>query len=434
MTLSRRRLTFTKGLTFVFFGPPSTPSRKPDGTVVHTLWGELAYQLGKSQGYALAKESDINRSAPGTGLFSELIGQRPTLIMLDELARHMRAAQSVPTATGKSDLAEQTVAAYAADLRRYLGFLEARGLAGWDRVRREDILDHLIALRQDGLSARSLARHLSAIRGFHGFLQEERLVAVRKRAAFRTAAPGQSVIAPEVVASGAWPEHAGDPDGIGGHVFEGARGMHAEVGIGHPLALVVHAEEVGVLVEQRTREEIGHGMEFVFHVEAQFAAGIEEQLAVMGLDELGDVSREGVEGDGGEPGAPGAFRPVEGQVRRRDDHAAGGETGPRFQGGRIWGSVHLGLTPSVNCPCSIPGKRRDFTGTDAVSCCAYGIIAAAEFACVSRVVCSGECSGGQGRAVHAGCGPEAWGEGGQCNWCRSAGTRRGRAGASASGA
>lgn len=75
-----------------------------------TLWGELAYQLDGPAGYALAKESDHNRSAPGTGLFAELVGDRPTLIMLDELARHMRAAQSVPTATGKSDLAEQTVA------------------------------------------------------------------------------------------------------------------------------------------------------------------------------------------------------------------------------------------------------------------------------------------------------------------------------------
>jgi len=89
----------------------NTGTYHSDGDLrTHTLWGELAYQLGRSQGYALAKESDINRSAPGTGLFSELIGQRPTLIMLDELARHMRAAQSVPTATGKSDLAEQTVA------------------------------------------------------------------------------------------------------------------------------------------------------------------------------------------------------------------------------------------------------------------------------------------------------------------------------------
>ena len=31
--------------------PPSTPSRKPDGTVVHTLWGELAWQLGGADGY-----------------------------------------------------------------------------------------------------------------------------------------------------------------------------------------------------------------------------------------------------------------------------------------------------------------------------------------------------------------------------------------------
>ncbi|HQE91689.1 MAG TPA: DUF499 domain-containing protein [Anaerolineae bacterium] len=75
-----------------------------------TLWGELAYQLGGPAGYALAQESDRNRSAPGTGLFAELVGNQATLIMLDELARHMRAAQSVPTATGKSDLAEQTVA------------------------------------------------------------------------------------------------------------------------------------------------------------------------------------------------------------------------------------------------------------------------------------------------------------------------------------
>lgn len=81
-----------------------------DNLRTFTLWGELAYQLGGRAGYALAKEGDVNRSAPGTGLFAELLGARPALIMLDELARHMRAAQAMPTATGKSDLAEQTVA------------------------------------------------------------------------------------------------------------------------------------------------------------------------------------------------------------------------------------------------------------------------------------------------------------------------------------
>ncbi|MBN1262662.1 MAG: ATP-binding protein [Anaerolineae bacterium] len=82
-----------------------------DNVRTFTLWGELAYQLGGRAGYALARESDQNKSAPGTGLFAELISEhQPVLIMIDELARHMRVAQTVTTATGKSDLAEQTVA------------------------------------------------------------------------------------------------------------------------------------------------------------------------------------------------------------------------------------------------------------------------------------------------------------------------------------
>ncbi|MBN1979066.1 MAG: ATP-binding protein, partial [Anaerolineae bacterium] len=79
--------------------------------VTYTLWGELAYQLGGAAGYeAHAADGDRSRSAPGTGLLETLIGDEPTLIMLDEVARHLRAAKTVPTATGKSDLAEQTVA------------------------------------------------------------------------------------------------------------------------------------------------------------------------------------------------------------------------------------------------------------------------------------------------------------------------------------
>ena len=33
--------------------PPAQPAHKPDGTVVHTLWGELAWQLGGAEGYAI---------------------------------------------------------------------------------------------------------------------------------------------------------------------------------------------------------------------------------------------------------------------------------------------------------------------------------------------------------------------------------------------
>lgn len=76
----------------------------------------------------------------------------------------------------ESGLSERTLAAYASDIGRYIEHLEASCIGSAAAVRREHILDHLIALRKQGLSARSTARHLSAIRRFHRYLREERLV------------------------------------------------------------------------------------------------------------------------------------------------------------------------------------------------------------------------------------------------------------------
>lgn len=81
-----------------------------DGVKTYTLWGELAYQLGGKAGYAEVQESEKLRVAVGTDLFERLVGNRPALIMVDEIARHLRAAMAVPTATGKSTLADQTIA------------------------------------------------------------------------------------------------------------------------------------------------------------------------------------------------------------------------------------------------------------------------------------------------------------------------------------
>jgi hypothetical protein len=80
------------------------------GFRTYTLWGEIVAQLTDDQDPALVEQSERDRVAPGTGLWEELIGDQPTLIMLDEVARHLRAAKAMPTTTGKSDLAEQTVA------------------------------------------------------------------------------------------------------------------------------------------------------------------------------------------------------------------------------------------------------------------------------------------------------------------------------------
>ena len=73
----------------------------------------------------------------------------------------------------EAGLAEKTLQAYAEDLRRYVSQLCEAGVSSPEQVTRQHVLDHLIALRRGGLSARSAARHLSAIRRFHAFLLQE---------------------------------------------------------------------------------------------------------------------------------------------------------------------------------------------------------------------------------------------------------------------
>ena len=94
-----------------------------------------------------------------------------------ENAGPMRALldQYMEAAVFEAGLSDNTLAAYAADLDRYLAHLEEKGVASPGDILREDVMDHVIALHEAGLSARSVARHLSAIRRFHRFLCEERV-------------------------------------------------------------------------------------------------------------------------------------------------------------------------------------------------------------------------------------------------------------------
>lgn len=79
------------------------------------------------------------------------------------------------SAVFEDGLAERTLAAYGADLRAYLAGLAESGVERPEDVVREDITDHLLALGASGLGARSVARHLTAIRRFHRFLAREQL-------------------------------------------------------------------------------------------------------------------------------------------------------------------------------------------------------------------------------------------------------------------
>jgi predicted AAA+ superfamily ATPase len=64
---------------------------KPDGTEVRTMWGELAYQLGGPEGFAMVAESDHTGTAPPTTRLVELISAyAPCVILIDEWVTYMR--------------------------------------------------------------------------------------------------------------------------------------------------------------------------------------------------------------------------------------------------------------------------------------------------------------------------------------------------------
>ena len=68
-----------------------------DGTHIHTLWGEVFYQLGGKAGYALVAEEDAKFTAPGGETLSKFLGdlKQPVLILLDEILNYVEAAMTV---------------------------------------------------------------------------------------------------------------------------------------------------------------------------------------------------------------------------------------------------------------------------------------------------------------------------------------------------
>jgi len=69
---------------------PGNPVKKPDGTVVRTLWGEMAYQLGGKKAFARIKADDEQATSPGD-IMRELFKEYgPCLILIDEWVAYAR--------------------------------------------------------------------------------------------------------------------------------------------------------------------------------------------------------------------------------------------------------------------------------------------------------------------------------------------------------
>ena len=69
---------------------PGQPDKKDDGTVVRTLWGELAWQLGGKEGYAMVKQADETATNPGDAIGKLLRKYSPCLILIDEWVAYAR--------------------------------------------------------------------------------------------------------------------------------------------------------------------------------------------------------------------------------------------------------------------------------------------------------------------------------------------------------
>jgi integrase/recombinase XerD len=72
--------------------------------------------------------------------------------------------------------AGNTLEAYGRDLNRYASFLEQRGIDNPRSVVPETVVEFLVQIKGEGLSANSMNRALAALRGYYKFLLQEKVV------------------------------------------------------------------------------------------------------------------------------------------------------------------------------------------------------------------------------------------------------------------
>ncbi|MCM8599234.1 MAG: Swt1 family HEPN domain-containing protein, partial [Candidatus Accumulibacter sp.] len=69
---------------------PGNPATKPDGTIVRTLWGELAWQLGGQKAFARLAADDEQATSPGDVLRELFNDYGPCVILVDEWVAYAR--------------------------------------------------------------------------------------------------------------------------------------------------------------------------------------------------------------------------------------------------------------------------------------------------------------------------------------------------------
>jgi hypothetical protein len=119
-----------------------------NGKKIKTLWGWLAFQLGS---FDLIKEHDEKRVSPGGQLIQKILGNKPNLILLDEVLKYVE--RGLGEKIGDSNLGRQclefihTLSSEVANSRKscLVYSLQASARESYGNVELLSILDHLTA-------------------------------------------------------------------------------------------------------------------------------------------------------------------------------------------------------------------------------------------------------------------------------------------------
>ncbi|MBQ7625733.1 MAG: ATP-binding protein [Rhodocyclaceae bacterium] len=81
---------------------PNQPVMR-EGQAIRTLWGDLAWQLGGAEGYALVAEADASGTSPGKAVLEQLLARSaPCVILIDELVAYVRQFEDGKMLSGGS--------------------------------------------------------------------------------------------------------------------------------------------------------------------------------------------------------------------------------------------------------------------------------------------------------------------------------------------
>jgi uncharacterized protein len=94
--LPRARIAVLDGIK----SSPNQPVIR-EGQAINTLWGDLAWQLGNAEGYALVAAADASGTSPGKAVLETLLARyAPCVILIDELVAYIRQFEDGKTLTG----------------------------------------------------------------------------------------------------------------------------------------------------------------------------------------------------------------------------------------------------------------------------------------------------------------------------------------------